>query len=657
MGWGWGCERGAGAVLALALVAGAGGVAVAAAPAALPTPVGPVTVARCSVAPTAPAVLPFAGDGLGVPYSTQVLGLQVGAGGGILYSDYGTRAPLIPADEPLGPQQARLLGKGGAPLTGSFALDIVPATLPPPTHATVTAVGGAKLPVAWSATPESAAAANTAANWQASFGGVPVPVTIGGNYFVGGFGGGIDAALPADARSGTLTVSFCGSAPTDVQVRIAPPVIATATAEVVASSGGPVTVTEGQPITVTGSGFPMAQGLGVGLYLGGTQLTNISAWSGGWSFGSPNGSITAVVPPSFPPGTWPLTVHSGAGVSNSVPLAVDPRVILPPAPTVTAPVTMTQGQTATATASPARVTWASSNPGVLRVTAAGVLTAEAPGSSYVVATDAGGKGSALVRVQAAPAQQTTTQPAPATQKQATQAPAPATLASLSLPASLRVGATATAVAAWGGSTRGYITWTSTAPGVAAVNSTGQVTAVAPGTATIRAALADGSSASAPVTVQPAVAVLRTPPTHTTTVTPRPRSVPATHQTLPLRILGAAPLAVGGQEAVTASPAGKATWLSTDPRVAAVTAAGVVTGRAPGIATIEATRGGQVARATVRVAGPAAPVRPTGNPLTPLLETLGGAAAAAGLLLLALAIRRRRRTAEGPTDPRDPGPAA
>ena len=129
-----------------------------------------------------------------------------------------------------------------------------------------------------------------------------------------------------------------------------------------------------------------------------------------------------------------------------------------------------------------------------------------------------------------------------------------------------------------------ITWTSSNGGVAGVNSSGLVTGVSAGTATITAT-SGGKSGSAAVTV---VAV----PVASVSVSP-----------------GSASVAVGGSVPLTATPrdsAGKAlsgravSWATSNAAVAAVSSSGVVTGVAAGSATITATSEGKSGTAAITV---------------------------------------------------------
>ena len=144
-----------------------------------------------------------------------------------------------------------------------------------------------------------------------------------------------------------------------------------------------------------------------------------------------------------------------------------------------------------------------------------------------------------------------------------------------------------------------VTWESSAPGVATVDTSGKVTAVAPGIATITVTTTDGgftdtcqvtvTAATVPVSGvtlsqnQASLYYNRTPNTLTLTATVAPAN--ATNQNV--------------------------TWASSDPSVATVDAAGKVTAVAPGTATITATTvdGGFTAICTVTVRPDIPPANP------------------------------------------------
>ena len=134
-----------------------------------------------------------------------------------------------------------------------------------------------------------------------------------------------------------------------------------------------------------------------------------------------------------------------------------------------------------------------------------------------------------------------------------------------------------------------ITWTSSDAALATVGTDGLVTAIATGSVTISAS-SDGRTASAAVTVSPRSAV-------SVKVTPGQSSIQATKT---------AALTATAHDRTGAVLAGRTfTWTSSDPTVATVSPAGVVTGVAAGSVTIAATTDGVTGTAAVSVVSNAA----------------------------------------------------
>src|SRR5216683_3626 len=133
------------------------------------------------------------------------------------------------------------------------------------------------------------------------------------------------------------------------------------------------------------------------------------------------------------------------------------------------------------------VTWASSNPGVATVNVSGLVTGAAAGSATITATSETKSGTSAVTVNGVPVASVTVSPATA-----------------SIMVGQTVQLTATPRDASGNPLSGrVITWASSSPTVATVNSGGLVTAPAVGTATITATSEGQSGASAiTVTVPP-----------------------------------------------------------------------------------------------------------------------------------------------------------
>ena len=149
------------------------------------------------------------------------------------------------------------------------------------------------------------------------------------------------------------------------------------------------------------------------------------------------------------------------------------------------------------------IAWSSTAPAIASVTTNGLVTAIAPGTATIRATDGAVGSSAVIVVQSAPPVGTPTTPAVESVAMVSVGPAEATI---KVGLSLRMSATVRA--ATGATLTGrVVTWTSSAPAIGRVSSDGQVTAVAPGTATITAT-SEGKQGSATITV---IRVTRTDP--------------------------------------------------------------------------------------------------------------------------------------------------
>jgi hypothetical protein len=130
-----------------------------------------------------------------------------------------------------------------------------------------------------------------------------------------------------------------------------------------------------------------------------------------------------------------------------------------------------------------------------------------------------------------------------------------------------------------------VAWSSSNEAVATVSARGQVTAVAPGQATIRAA-AGGRTGETTITVAPAAA---------SSIEIQPGGE------IQLAADGSVQLRAFARTAAGASLGQvPATWTSSDPRVARVTEDGIVHAGFGGTATVTATAAGRTAQATVRV---------------------------------------------------------
>jgi uncharacterized protein YjdB len=217
-----------------------------------------------------------------------------------------------------------------------------------------------------------------------------------------------------------------------------------------------------------------------------------------------------------------------------------------------------------------RVQWASADPAVATVGATGAATGLAEGRTTITATGAGSTVSVLLDVLTRlPTALVVTPAAPTVAKGLTQA--------------------FVATAQFGDGSTALVTtlahWTSSAPDIATIASTGVATALAVGPATIRASYG-GQVGSAALTVGPA---------EVTGLTISPVSPQLTIGSTST-LAATAQLSDGTQQGVTSA----ATWSSSAGNIATVSSAGVVTGVAAGTASITADYAGRSASVTVTV---------------------------------------------------------
>jgi parallel beta-helix repeat protein len=225
------------------------------------------------------------------------------------------------------------------------------------------------------------------------------------------------------------------------------------------------------------------------------------------------------------------------------------------------------------------VTWTSSNSSVASVNFMGLVSGATAGTATITATSEGQSGTSAITVTAstAPVASVTVTPASA---------------SVSIGGVAQL--TATPKDASGNTLVGrVVTWQSSSPGVATVNSTGLVTGVAQGSATVTAT-SEGQSGTSAITVTVTVT-----PVASVTVTP-----------------ASASMSVGGTAQLTATPkdasgnplAGRVvTWQSSNTGVATVSSSGLVSGVAQGSATVTATSEGQSGTSAITVTTSTAPV--------------------------------------------------
>ena len=214
------------------------------------------------------------------------------------------------------------------------------------------------------------------------------------------------------------------------------------------------------------------------------------------------------------------------------------------------------------------VTFTTSNATVASVSSAGLVTALAPGSAVITATSEGRSAVATIGVTTVPVASVVVTPTsnPVVVGQTTQ-----------LSAEVRDAAGQVLA----GRT---LQWSTSAPSVASVSSTGLVTALAPGDATI-SAVSEGKAGTAAIVVSPK-------PVSAVIVSPGQASV-TVGQTTQLSAQ------VTDQQG-NVLPGRPISFLSGTPAVATVTTSGVVMGVAAGTVTITATSEGKTGTATITV---------------------------------------------------------
>lgn len=307
------------------------------------------------------------------------------------------------------------------------------------------------------------------------------------------------------------------------------------------------------------------------------QILSLAGRTVTWSTTTP--SITSVstggLVTALAPGTGIVVVT----VDNRQASATLTVKIVPVASVVVSPSTATVvvGNTTTLTATPRdaqgqplylrTVTWTSSNSARATVNSSGVVTGVSAGTVTITATIEGKSGSSTITVAPVPVATVVVTPA-----------AP------NVNVGQTVQLTATPYSSTGQAITGRpVTWTTNAATIATVSSSGLVTGVSAGNAVITATI-EGKTGTANVTVQVQIASI--------TISPSSATVNVAWTTT----LTATARSANGQ----AISGVQFTWSSSNTSVATVSPAGVVTGVAPGSATISASAGGKTGTATISI---------------------------------------------------------
>lgn len=302
--------------------------------------------------------------------------------------------------------------------------------------------------------------------------------------------------------------------------------------------------------TVASTGSATAEVLGVGA---GNATVSVSA--GGRS-STGQVTVTAAPTPAIPVAS--VAVTPGSGTVNVTKVLQLSAV----------------AKSAAGAALPDRsIAWSSSNSAVAAVSSGGLVSGVAPGSATISATSEGKTGTSTIAVAAMPVSTVTVTPASPTIAQGTTAQL-----------------TATARDADGNMLTGRaFSWATSASGVATVTSSGVVTGVSGGSATI-SATSEGRSGTVVVTV-----TVTSAPVVTVAVTPATATV---------QVGSTTQLAADPKDANGATLAGRTvTWASSALSIATVSSSGLVRAVAAGSATITATSEGKSGSASITVTAP------------------------------------------------------
>ena len=306
--------------------------------------------------------------------------------------------------------------------------------------------------------------------------------------------------------------------------------------------------------------------------LGNVVTNRAITWaSSNTSIATVNGGVVTGVAAGTATITATSEGKSGTATINVTPIPVASVVVSPTTKSMLATQTFSLGVTVTDSAgnivTDRVVTWASNNSAAATVSASGVVTAVAPGTATITATSEGKSGSSTITV----------------------TPVPVALVVVQPPRdSIGVGVTVQLAAVTEDSAGGVLTgrvvsWGSSNPAVATVSSSGLVTGVALGTATITAS-SEGKGGTSTITVYvPVASVTVAPPTATAVVTETKQFTATAKDAQGNTLVGRT-----------------ITWTSSSPAVATVNGSGLATAIAVGTTTITAKSEGKSGAATLSV---------------------------------------------------------
>jgi len=292
-----------------------------------------------------------------------------------------------------------------------------------------------------------------------------------------------------------------------------------------------------------------------------------SVTSSGMATGTASGTVTITAKSGTQQSSATLKVTAAA--SNLVSIALSPLAASVPINTsqqYTAIGTYSDGSTSDLTT---LVTWSSSSPATATIDASGLLTAVAAGSSNISASFAGVVQSTSVTVTAPSIVSITVTPDGLTE---------------GIGINLQFTATATYSDGSSQDLSSGITWTSSSPSVATINSSGMSTTVAAGSATITATVGSFSDTSS-LTVVPAHLV-------SIAVTP---AVPTIALGTTLQFTAVGSFDDGSTQLLTSL-----TWSSSSTSVVSIDSNGLASSTGTGTATVTATSGGVSGTASLTV---------------------------------------------------------